>query len=226
VSFTLSGIIQYFVQESLALMSSLGPAGVFLLMVLEGLGLPFPSEVIMVFAGFLSVGNVGLFVVYALAGSVGGFVGNLLLYYISVYGGRPLILFIGRYVGLKEEHLQRTEKWFDARGEWTVFFGRFVPGFRSYMSVPAGVSKMNVVRFSILTFSGSLIWSTALEAGGYALGRSWNKLVPIISTVGTVLLVIFVLAFLGYFIYRFYVKRKKEEKVGPPENSQQAKGMK
>ncbi len=226
MSFTLSGIIQYFVQESLALMSSLGPAGVFLLMVLEGLGLPFPSEVIMVFAGFLSVGNVGLFVVYALAGSVGGFVGNLLLYYISVYGGRPLILFIGRYVGLKEEHLQRTEKWFDARGEWTVFFGRFVPGFRSYMSVPAGVSKMNVVRFSILTFSGSLIWSTALEAGGYALGRSWNKLVPIISTVGTVLLVIFVLAFLGYFIYRFYVKRKKEEKVGPPENSQQAKGMK
>ena len=63
-------------------------------MVLEGLGLPFPSEVIMVFAGFLSVGSVGLFVVYALAGSVGGFVGNLLLYYISVYGGRPLILFI------------------------------------------------------------------------------------------------------------------------------------
>ena len=118
MSFTLSSIIQYFVQESLALMSSLGPAGVFLLMVLEGLGLPFPSEVIMVFAGFLSVGNVGLFVVYALAGSVGGFVGNLLLYYISVYGGRPLILFIGRYVGLKEEHLQRTEKWFDARGEW------------------------------------------------------------------------------------------------------------
>ncbi len=226
MSFTLSGIIQYFVQESLALMSSLGPAGVFLLMVLEGLGLPFPSEVIMVFAGFLSVGNVGLFVVYALAGSVGGFVGNLLLYYISVYGGRPLILFIGRYVGLKEEHLQRTEKWFDARGEWTVFFGRFVPGFRSYMSVPAGVSKMNVVRFSILTFSGSLIWSTALEAGGYALGRSWNKLVPIISTVGTVLLVIFVLAFLGYFIYRFYVKRKKEEKVGSSENSQQAKGTK
>jgi membrane protein DedA with SNARE-associated domain len=94
------------------------------------------------------------------------------------------------------------------------------------MSVPAGVSKMNVVRFSIFTFAGSLIWSTALEAGGYALGRSWNKLVPIISTVGTVLLVIFVFAFLGYFIYRFYVKRKKEEKVGSSENSQQAKGTK
>jgi membrane protein DedA with SNARE-associated domain len=200
------------IQESLELMSTLGPAGVFLLMVLEGIGLPFPSEVIMVFAGFLSTGNLGLFILYALSGSIGGFVGNLLLYYISVYGGRPLILFIGKYVGLREEHLVRTEKWFDAKGEWTVFFGRFVPGFRSYMSIPAGVSKMNIVKFSIFTFSGSLIWSTALAAGGYVLGKSWNTLVPIIEKIGLFLLAIFIVAFFIYFLYRWFAKRRNTEK--------------
>ena len=193
-------------------MSTLGPAGVFLLMVLEGIGLPFPSEVIMVFAGFLSTGNLGLFTLYVLSGSIGGFVGNLLLYYISVYGGRPLILFIGKYVGLREEHLVRTEKWFDAKGEWTVFFGRFVPGFRSYMSIPAGVSKMNVVKFSIFTFTGSLIWSTALAAGGYVLGKSWDTLVPIIEKIGLFLLAIFIVAFFIYFLYRWYAKRRNTEK--------------
>ncbi|MCL6003654.1 MAG: DedA family protein [Thermoplasmatales archaeon] len=196
-------------------MSTLGPIGVFLLMVLEGVGLPFPSEVIMVFAGFLSTGNIGLFVIYALAGSVGGFIGNLILYYIAVYGGRPLILFIGKYFGMKEEHLVRTEKWFDARGEWTVFFGRFVPGFRSYMSIPAGVSKMNVIKFSIFTFTGSLIWSTALEAGGYVLGKSWDTLVPIIEKIGIILLAIFTGAFIIYFIYRWYLKKKNSEPEAP-----------
>ena len=193
-------------------MSTMGPAGVFLLMVLEGIGLPFPSEVIMVFAGFLSTGNLGLFTLYVLSGSIGGFVGNLLLYYISVYGGRPLILFIGKYVGLREEHLVRTEKWFDAKGEWTVFFGRFVPGFRSYMSIPAGVSKMNVVKFSIFTFTGSLIWSTALAAGGYVLWKSCDTLVPIIEKIGLFLLAIFIVAFFIYFLYRWYAKRRNTEK--------------
>ncbi|MEM0134146.1 MAG: DedA family protein [Thermoplasmatales archaeon] len=213
MSFTISGIISYLIQESLELMSTLGPIGVFLLMVLEGVGLPFPSEVIMLFAGFLSTGKIGLFIVFALLGSVGGFVGNLILYYISVYGGRPLILFLGKFVGLREEHLVRTEKWFDARGEWTVFFGRFVPGFRSYMSIPAGVSRMNIVKFSILTFTGSLIWSTSLAAGGYMLGTSWNTLVPIIEKIGVLLLVIFVVALFIYFIYRWYINKKKAEKT-------------
>jgi membrane protein DedA with SNARE-associated domain len=210
VSFTISGIIAYFLQESLEIMGTLGPAGVFILMVLEGLGLPFPSEVIMVFAGFLSTGNIGLFIIFALAGSVGGFVGNLILYYISLYGGRPLILYIGRYVGLKEEHLVRTERWFDTKGEWTVFFGRFIPGFRSYMSVPAGVSKMNLMKFSIFTFSGSLIWSTSLGVGGYVLGKSWNSIIPIITNIGIALLAAFIIALVAYILYRVFVRRGQE----------------
>ncbi len=207
-------------------MSMLGPSGVFLLMVLEGVGLPFPSEVIMVFAGFLSTGSIGLFVVFALAGSIGGFVGNLILYYIALLGGRPLILYIGKYAGLREEHLIRTEKWFDARGEWTVFFGRFVPGFRSYMSIPAGISKMNLFKFSIFTLSGSLIWSTALAAGGYILGKSWDKIIPILTNIGIVLLVIFVIAFVVYFFYRWYVKRNEVSTTESKEVTQVSEGKK
>jgi membrane protein DedA with SNARE-associated domain len=212
VSFSISGIIAYILQESYSIMGTLGPTGVFLLMVLEGVGLPFPSEVIMVFGGFLSTGNISLFVIFALAGSIGGFVGNVILFYIAVFGGRPLILYLGRYAGLKEEHLIKTEKWFDARGEWTVFFGRFVPGFRSYMSIPAGISRMNITKFSIFTFAGSLIWSTALAAGGYALGKSWDRLVPIVTNVGLYFLAIFIVAFVSYFLYRYYTNKRANEK--------------
>ncbi|MEM0073179.1 MAG: DedA family protein [Thermoplasmatales archaeon] len=209
MSLTLNGIVSNLIKESISVMSSLGPLGVFFLMLLEGVGLPFPSEVIMVFAGFLSSGSTFLFVVYALTGSIGGFLGNVILYYISKYGGRPLILFIGKYMGLREEHLIRTEKWFDSKGEWTIFFGRFVPGFRSYMSIPAGISGMRVLKFSILTFSGSLIWSTSLETGGYYLGKSWEKIIPTLTQIGVIFLILFILG-LGLYIF-ITVKRRKSQ---------------
>lgn len=192
-------------------MRQLGPSGVFILMVLEGIGFPFPSELIMTFGGFLASGSIPFLVIYALAGSVGGYIGNLILYYIAVYGGRPLILSIGKYFGLKEEHLLRTEKWFDQRGEWTVFFGRFVPGFRSYMSIPAGIAEMNLFKFTIFTLSGSIIWSSSLAVAGYSLGSDWNKLLPALYRLGDVLLVLFVLAIAGYLIYRLYLKRNREK---------------
>lgn len=209
MNFSISWIIGYFVEEALDVMSILGPTGVFLLMVMEGIGIPFPSELIMPFAGFLSQGNLGLFVVFALAGSIGGFVGNLILYYISVYLGRPVILYIGKFVGLTEEHLVRTESWFEKRGEWTVFFGRFVPGFRSFMSIPPGIAKMNVLKFSLFTLAGSLIWSTGLEAAGYVVGSKWNELSPTLYRIGDILLIIFVVFFVTYFLYLYYKRRRK-----------------
>ncbi|MEM0127573.1 MAG: DedA family protein [Thermoplasmatales archaeon] len=207
MTLTLSGIVSLFIKESISVMSSLGPVGVFALMVLEGVGLPFPSEVIMVFAGFLSSGSLLMFVVYAIVGSVGGFLGNIILYYISRYGGRPIILFIGKYFGLREEHLILTERWFDSKGEWTVFFGRFVPGFRSYMSIPAGISGMKILKFSVLTFSGSFIWSTSLETGGYYLGKSWERILPVLTQIGVVLLILFVIG-IGVFVYLSIRKRQ------------------
>jgi membrane protein DedA with SNARE-associated domain len=209
VFISISGLISFFVQESLELMKYLGVSGVFILMVLEGVGLPFPSELIMTFAGFLSNGNIYSLAVYALAGSVGGYIGNLILYFISVYGGRPLILAIGKYFGLREEHLLATERWFDKRGEWTVFFGRFVPGFRSYMSIPAGIAKMSLVKFTIFTLAGSFIWSSALAVGGYTLGSNWSRLLPILYQLGEILLIIFILAIVGYISYIAYRRKKR-----------------
>lgn len=203
---SLIGIIGYFLTVSLQLINKLGPIGVFFLMVMEGLGLPFPSEIIMTFSGFLSSGNLAILAIYSLLGSIGGFVGNLMLYYISLLGGRPVILAIGKYFGFKEQHLLRVEKWFDEKGEWTVFFGRFVPGFRSYMSVPAGIASMNVYKFSLFTFSGSLIWSTALSILGYETGSNWQKIIPLITTFGYILLGVFLIAMIVYVTY-IYKKR-------------------
>lgn len=203
------GLISYFLSLSLHIINSLGPSGVLFLMILEGIGLPFPSEIIMTFAGFLSNGNIPLLVVYSLMGSIGGFIGNLILYYISLLGGRPIILTIGKYIGFKEEHLFRVEAWFNKRGEWTIFFGRFVPGFRSYMSIPAGIASMNIFKFSVLTFSGSLIWSTALASIGYETGSNWEKIIPLITTIGYLLLTIFVIAVLVYVAYAYQKRIKK-----------------
>lgn len=180
-------------------------------MVFEGVGLPFPSELIMTFAGFLSSGNILSLFVYATAGSVGGFIGNLILYYIALFGGRPLILAIGKYFGLKEEHLTKTEKWFDQKGEWTVFFGRFVPGFRSYMSIPAGIAHMNLSKFSIFTLSGSVIWSSALAIIGYVLGDKWDTILPVLNRFGYVLFAVFAIAIIIYLIYRSVSKRGKSK---------------
>jgi membrane protein DedA with SNARE-associated domain len=208
---SLSGLISYFVNISLEVMGKLGPTGVFILMILEGVGLPFPSEIIMLFGGFLANGSIVSLAVYSFMGSIGGFFGNLILYYISLFGGRPIILGIGKYISLREEHLDRVENWFDQKGEWTVFFGRFVPGFRSYMSIPAGIAKMNVYKFSFFSFGGSLIWSTSLAILGFELGKNWQKILPYISTIGTILLIIFSLAILGYLVFLYYRKRNKNK---------------
>ncbi len=206
---SIAGLISYFISLSFKLISSLGPSGVLLLMIMEGIGIPFPSEIIMTFAGFVSSGNLYSLIVYSLAGSIGGFVGNLILYYISLFGGRPIILTIGKYIGLKENHLLKVENWFNKGGEWTVFFGRFVPGFRSYMSIPAGIVGMNVYKFSLFTFTGSLIWSTALAAVGYETGANWGKILPLLTTIGYVLLVVFlvVISFYLAYVYRKRIKR-------------------
>ncbi len=178
-------------------------------MIMEGIGLPFPSEIIMTFAGFVSNGNIPLLVLYSLTGSIGGFIGNIILYYISLLGGRPIILAIGKYVGFREDHLLRVENWFNQKGEWTVFFGRFIPGFRSYMSIPAGIASMNILKFSLFTFSGSLIWSTALATVGYETGSNWEKIIPLITDIGYILLAFFAIFVVVYVVYVYQKRIKK-----------------
>jgi membrane protein DedA with SNARE-associated domain len=117
-------------------------------MVLESAWIPVPSEVIMPFDGFLAwVGHLQLWMVIV-TGTLGNIVGSLVAYYVGKIGGRALINRYGRYIRLSKRHLEKAEKWFGQRGERAVFVGRLLPGIRTFISLPSGIAKMNIVKFN------------------------------------------------------------------------------
>ncbi|MFA5076104.1 MAG: DedA family protein [Patescibacteria group bacterium] len=167
-------IIDWLVQITVQIIGALGYPGVFLLMLIESCGVPFPSEVIMPFAGFLvAAGRLNFWLVVVLGG-LGNLFGSLLAYYVGRVGGRPLIEKYGRYVLISRHDLDLADRWFTKRGDWTVFLGRFLPVIRTYISFPAGIAQMKVGRFSFYTFLGALPWSALFTWLGVKLGNNWE----------------------------------------------------
>jgi membrane protein DedA with SNARE-associated domain len=142
-------ILANFVVSTIGL---LGYPGLFLLMFVESCGILMPSEVIMPFSGFLVADGRMNFWLVALIGSLGNLGGSLLAYWIGAKGG----------------------KWFTKYGEWAAFFGRVLPVVRTFISFPAGIAKMDIKKFSIFTFAGAFIWSTALAYAGARMGENWE----------------------------------------------------
>src|SRR5256885_3204361 len=164
----LSGII-------VATISTLGYSGIVLLMAIESACVPLPSEVIMPFSGYLvSTGQMNLWAV-AVAGAVGCVLGSLVAYWIGMYGGRPLIEKYGRYILISHHDLDLADRWFGRYGEVIIFTSRLLPAIRTFIAFPAGVARMNLTRFVIYTFAGSLPWCLALAYVGQKLGEQWNK---------------------------------------------------
>jgi membrane protein DedA with SNARE-associated domain len=176
-----------------ALTSLIGDHGlyaVFLLMVVDAL-LPVASELIMVYGGAVAAGafagqNVVLFghqidtgfwafFAMSMAGVLGNTVGSILGWAIGVYGGRPFLESKGRWLHIGPEKLERADHWFERFGNATVLLGRVTPMVRSFVSIPAGVVRMDLVRFTILTFLGCVPWCFGLAAVGYGLGRSYES---------------------------------------------------
>jgi len=157
----------------MALISSLGLPGIVILMAIESACIPLPSEVIMPFSGFLaSQGRFSLIAV-ALAGTAGCLIGSIPAYYLGQFGGRPLIEKYGRYVFITRKELDRADRWFNRYGEATIFFARLLPVVRTFIAFPAGVSKMNILKFSVYTLLGSFPWCFGLAYFGYTLGEHW-----------------------------------------------------
>ena len=151
-----------------------GYQAVFVLMVLESACIPIPSEVTMVFGGFLvSRGELDFFWV-AMIGTLANVVGSWLAYWVGLRGGRPLIERWGKYIFLRKHELDRAEAWFERRGEMAVFVSRLLPVVRTFISLPAGVARMPFGKFTLYTFLGCLPWTFALTWGGYVLGRNWE----------------------------------------------------
>ncbi len=165
---TLSGFI-------VATISLMGYSGIVLLMAIESACIPLPSEIIMPFAGYLvSKGEMNLWLV-GIAGAVGCVLGSLVAYWVGMYGGRPLIEKYGRYVLVSRHDLDMADRWFAKRGEIIVFVSRLLPAIRTFIAFPAGVARMNLKRFVIYTFAGSLPWCLGLAYIGQKLGEQWNK---------------------------------------------------
>lgn len=155
--------------------STLGYSGIVLLMAIESACIPLPSEIIMPFSGYLvSTGQMNLWGV-AIAGAVGCVLGSLVAYWVGMYGGRPLIEKYGRYVLVSRHDLDIADRWFARYGEIIIFVSRLLPAIRTFIAFPAGVARMNLNRFIIYTFAGSLPWCLGLAYVGQKLGEKWNK---------------------------------------------------
>lgn len=155
--------------------SLLGYSGVVLLMAIESACIPLPSEIIMPFSGYLVyTGRFNLWAV-GLAGAFGCVLGSLVAYWVGMYGGRPLIEKYGRYVLVSPHDLDLADRWFARFGEVIVFASRLLPAVRTFIAFPAGVARMNLKKFVIYTFAGSLPWCLGLAYVGQRLGEKWDK---------------------------------------------------
>jgi len=153
-----------------------GYLGIVLLMGIESACIPLPSEVIMPFSGYLVfVGRFKLMWV-AVAGALGCNLGSLVAYYVGSWGGRPLVERYGRYVLITRHDLEMADRFFARYGNWAVFLARLLPVIRTFIALPAGIARMNVVRFHVFTFLGSLPWCLALAYAGLQLGEHWPRL--------------------------------------------------
>ena len=163
----------HFVTETIG---GYGLPAVFVLMLLESMGILIPSEAISPFAGYLvSEGRMTLFAAVT-AGVLGNLVGSWIAYFIGLWGGRELWFRYGKYVGVRAHHLGVAEKWFDKYGELTVFISRCLPVVRTFISFPAGAARMIFAKFSFYTLLGCIPWVFALTYFGYVLGENWETI--------------------------------------------------
>lgn len=192
------------------LMETLGAPGAGIAIALENLFPPLPSELFLPLAGFTaSQGKMNLFaaILWTTTGSVAG---ALALYYLGALLGRDRIRAIAQRLPLvKVADVDRTEEWFARHGKATVFFGRMVPIFRSLISIPAGVERMPLPGFLLLTAAGSLIWNSALILAGYVLGANYHLVDQYMGVVSKVVIGLVVLA-VGWFVVSRLTQKKKD----------------
>jgi membrane protein DedA with SNARE-associated domain len=155
--------------------SALGYPGVVLLMGIESACIPLPSEIIMPFSGYLVYTDRFNLWGVSVAGAAGCVLGSLAAYWAGMYGGRPFIEKYGRFVLISKHDLDLADRWFAQRGELIVFASRLLPVIRTFIAFPAGVARMNLTRFVIYTFLGSLPWCLGLAYVGQKLGEEWDK---------------------------------------------------
>ncbi len=204
--------VRFWIQE---IMNALGYPGIALIMLAENLFPPIPSELVMPLAGFLVAQGQFNFLGSIIAGTTGSVVGAVILYYIGLVAGEPLVRpFIrnyGKWFLLSEADLDRALTVFGRHGDVMVFTGRVIPIIRSLISLPAGMHRMPMGRFLILTTIGSAIWTTLLTVAGYILGANWELVVEFINDYQKVVLVVLIIGVVYFVVRRVLEMRAKRQ---------------
>jgi membrane protein DedA with SNARE-associated domain len=196
------GLTEFLVNIIVSFISSTGYVCVYILMALESMVVPVPSEAVMPFAGFLIASGDFNFPLVILFSTVGSITGSLISYYVGAWGGRPFIEKCGKYVFLNKHHLDLTEKYFNRRGDITILVCRFIPVVRHLISIPAGIGKMKLPRFILYTLIGAGIWNTFLAYVGYFLKSNWTEVLKY-SNVIDIFIIVAIIVAIGFYVYRF-----------------------
>ena len=199
------------------IMEQVGYLGVFLLIAIENIFPPIPSEVILVFGGFMTTYTSLNIPIMILAATLGSLLGAIVLYYIGKIFNKERLKRIvngkiGKVLRLKASDIEKADKWFDTKGNKTVFFCRFIPIVRSLISIPAGMSEMPMQKFLLYTISGSLIWNTVLIVVGSIVGDKWETIVGYLDNFSNLILIILVIIFVVAMYYWFVIRKKKQNK--------------
>lgn len=203
----LSEIINFIVQT----VGDLGYIGIFIMMFIESsFIIPFPSEVVMIPAGYLAYKGEMSMLLVVISGILGSLAGALFNYYLAIKLGRKLLIKYGNYIFIKEETLEKIEKFFKEHGHISTFFGRLVPVIRQYISLPAGLARMNLAKFILYTTLGSGIWMIVLAYLGYFLGNNEELLKDYLHQIIIAILVAIVI--FSYIYYKIYKNKRRDAK--------------
>jgi membrane protein DedA with SNARE-associated domain len=192
----------------------LGYLGIFTAALIETIFPIIPSELIFPLAGYVVQSQnlgIGQAIMFGFMGSLGSTLGAIIIYFLSLKVGRVVILKIGKYILINETKLQKSEIWFQKYGKVAVLLGRLAPGIRELISVPAGLSKMNLTPFILFTFIGSFLWSLSLTMIGYYLGDAWDEFSQESSKAFHVISIIIIISITAILVYKL-IKIKKRRR--------------
>ncbi len=197
------------------IMNQFGYIGICLLILVENVFPPIPSEVILTFGGFMTTQSDMSVLGVIVVSTIGSVLGAIVLYLVGRLINKDVIEKwldgkVGKILRFKREDVEKANGWFEKKGKWTVLFCRCVPIVRSLISIPAGMSKMAFTPFILLTTLGSALWNTVLVILGNVAGNSWEKISHIIDKFSDVILIVLIVAVIAFLVWHFTKKDKKD----------------
>ncbi|MGD8189595.1 DedA family protein [Brevibacillus ginsengisoli] len=194
-----------FVLGVLTYLGSFGYAGIMLGLMVEVI----PSEIVLSYGGFMVSQGTITFAGAVVAGAIGGTIAQLFLYWIGYFGGRPFLEKYGKYLFIRKHHIDLAQRWFEKYGTVVIFTARFVPVVRHAISIPAGISKMSFMKFTIYTLLATIPWSILFIYLGTQLGKNWDKINEAAAPYSNIIVIVAVAILLGYLCISYLKKRRQ-----------------